>query len=375
MISKNKNKALIVKANKLVEARFKLTVTEQRILLLMISQIKIDDTELKEFTFTVRDLLDALDINRPTLFNEIHSILKKFMERVVAIRLNEDENYLTHWVQTASIDIKTGIIKLSFDPNLRPYLFNLKESFTAYQLQNVIQLKSTYSIRIYELLKQYGKIGSRDFTVIDLRKTLGIQDNEYKLYGDFKQRVILPAQSELSEKTDLSFEFTEKKTGRAVTAIKFHIFTKKTVPTDNEASIDAEYTIHDEHDEAIAKMSAYEQDLFKRLQKGYKLSKKQAHIIITVHLLRKGKDHVETLLDYCYSYHQKALKVDTSAHIGAITWVAFRDGWQVQADLFNQVAVKPAIKKKEIPPEITEEEREDVKKMLKEWKKAVFKDA
>ncbi|MBF0467235.1 MAG: replication initiation protein [Nitrospirae bacterium] len=372
MAGKDKNKALVVKANKLVEARFKLSVTEQRLLMLMISQIKIDDTELKEFSFTVRDLLDTLDIDRSHLYKDIHIVLKKFMERVVAIRINEDKNYLTHWVQTAMIDSKTGVIRLSFDPNLRPYLLNLKESFTSYQLKNVIQLKSTYSIRIYELLKQYQRLGEREFTLKNLRAILAIAENEYLPYGNFKNKVILTSQSELAAKTDLFFEFTEKKTGRAVTTIKFHIFTKKTVQTENEPSIDAEYTIHDEYDEAIAKMSAYEQDLFKRLQSGFKLSKKQSHVIITVYLLRKGKEYVEALLDYCYRYHQKALKVDATAHIGAITWVAFRDEWQVQADLFKPTV--PVKAKKETPPEITEEDREAVKKMLRDWKKQVFKD-
>ena len=39
-----------------------------------------------------------------------------------------------------------------------------------------------------------------------------------------KNRIILKAQQELKEKTDISFDFEEVKTGRKVTSIKFHIY-------------------------------------------------------------------------------------------------------------------------------------------------------
>lgn len=52
-------------------------------------------------------------------------------------------------------------------------------------------------------------------------------DKEYKLYTNFKAKVILKAQEELKQKTDIYFEFEEIKTGRAVTEIKFLIFSQK----------------------------------------------------------------------------------------------------------------------------------------------------
>lgn len=367
-------KDLVVKSNEINEAHYRLSLNEQKVILTMVSQIKPDDEDFKSYVVSIPEFVSLLGVQDSDKYSVIGKIARDLRHKDLRIYKPETDSYLeTGWLSSSEYYRGKGYVELCFDPKLKPYLLGLKGKFTAYQLQNVIQLKSTYSIRIYELLKQYQKLGSREFKIIDLKGILGIQEGEYKVYNNFKQRVILPAQLELSEKTDLSFEFTEKKTGRAVTGIKFHIFTKAT-QTENE-TIDAEYTIHDEYDQAIAKMSAYEQDLFKRLQSGFKLSKRQSHVIITVYLLRKGKEYVEALLDYCYRYHQKALKVDTSAHIGAITWTAFKDGWQIQADLFNQVAVKPATEKKETPPEITDEDREAVKKMLKDWKKQVFKDA
>jgi len=53
---------------------------------------------------------------------------------------------------------------------------------------------------------------------------LGIE-KKYKYYGNIKDKIILKAQKELKEKTDIAFEFIEIKEGRKrVVGIIFVIF-------------------------------------------------------------------------------------------------------------------------------------------------------
>lgn len=366
-------KPLVVKSNTLVEARYKLSLNELRLILKMISMIQPEDEDFKPYIITISEFIDMLGVQDGDKYSVIEKIANDLRIKTLRIYDSEEDSFLNvGWLSSSKYYRGEGYVKLRFDPELKPYLLGLKSNFTRYQLHEVARLKSTYSIRIYELLKQYQRIGYREFkNITELRLILGIE-NEYKLYGHFKDQVLRPAQKELKEKTDISFEFTEKKTGRAVTGIKFHIITKQPEP---EPSIDVEYTIRDTYDEAIAKMPAYEQELFKRLQGDFKLSKKQAHAIITVYLLRKGKDYVETVLNYCNGYWQKALKIDKSAHIGAIAWVAFKDGWQVDVKATQVSPAKPAMKKREVPPEISEEERAYAKKMLADLKKRGVQDA
>ena len=82
----------------------------------------------------------------------------------------------------------------------------------------------TFTIRIYELLKQYQKIGARTFRLEELRFLLNIATNKYPKYGNLKQAVILPSQRELKAKTDLYFEFSELKQGHKVIALQFQIY-------------------------------------------------------------------------------------------------------------------------------------------------------
>jgi plasmid replication initiation protein len=126
-------------------------------------------------------------------------------------------------------DINTdenGLIEFEVNPNLKPYLLNITNNFTSYDRHKISHLKSFYSIRLYELLKQYqDKTGGGwwKVTLEKLKEILKISEKQYKLYGHLKDKVILVAQRELKEKTDIKFSFEEQKKGRKIDVITFYI--------------------------------------------------------------------------------------------------------------------------------------------------------
>jgi len=118
------------------------------------------------------------------------------------------------------------VIDFEINPNLKPYLLNISKNFSYYHKENVIKLVSNYSIRIYELLKQYqDKSGGGwwKVTIDKLRELLNINNKSYPRYPNFKQKIILVAQRELKEKTDIKFSFEEQKKGRKIDVITFSI--------------------------------------------------------------------------------------------------------------------------------------------------------
>ena len=117
-------------------------------------------------------------------------------------------------------------ISFEVNPRLKPYLAELNNNFTAYYFENIARLNSYYSIRIYELLKQYQQKNGNGWWTIkidELREILNITEQQYIRYNDFKRKVLIQAQTELQEKTDIQFKFEEFKTGRKITSIKFII--------------------------------------------------------------------------------------------------------------------------------------------------------
>jgi len=219
----------VTKANALVEANYRLTLIQQRIVLVMASQVQPDDEDFKWYRLNVQDFMEILGINNHNLYREMLAAIRELMKRLVTIPLGDDLYLETHWINDALFRVGAGYMDVAFSPKLKPFFLHLKERFTTYKLKNVMQLKSSYSIRIYELLKQYQGIGKRTITIDSLRKMLGIELKEYSLYGDFKRKVILVAHREINEKTDILFEYREIKLGRKVNELEFTI-TKKTPP-------------------------------------------------------------------------------------------------------------------------------------------------
>ena len=97
--------------------------------------------------------------------------------------------------------------------------------YTKFHLRYIMAMKSVYSIRLYELLLQYPykEQGSREILLEDLRFMLGIPKKTLKEYGHFKSRVLLKAQKDLTNFSNISFEFKENKQGKKVHSILFTV--------------------------------------------------------------------------------------------------------------------------------------------------------
>lgn len=213
---------LVCKSNALIEASYKLTAQEQWVILFLTSMIKNNDEDFKEYSLSVKEFSQLARISHKGEYSEVKEITRKLIGRVFTI--NEPRGPLqVSWLSSARYQSGEGTVTLRFDPGLKPYLLQLKNRFTKYNLHLVMQMKSSFSIRIYELLKQYEKIGYRDFILSELRERLGIEKDEYPFYGNFKARVLAVAQKEIKAKTDISFEFEEIKIGRSVGKIRFFI--------------------------------------------------------------------------------------------------------------------------------------------------------
>lgn len=224
----------VTKSNKLIEAKGKMTTLEQKFILALISEIQPEDKDFKDYEFDITKFINIANIGRKkAIYNDIHNAAKKLMKRIIEIKEGK-KRITTSYLSAVETIEGEGKVILRFDPVLKPYLLQLKEMFTQYQLKNVLSLKGSHSIRIYELLKQYEKIGSREFDLLELKRILGIENN-YKTIKDFERRVLKPAKKEINKHTDLFIDYEKIKEGRRVAKIKFII----------EGRIDKEKTLID----------------------------------------------------------------------------------------------------------------------------------
>jgi plasmid replication initiation protein len=230
----------ITKSNTIIESTYKLSLQEQRILLITASKVQPNDEDFKAYKFRVRDLINKISAGNQvnSMYTYLKEVIKGLQSKTIEYRRG-NKTFVTNWLVTSIYEETEGTIMLKLNPDLKDFFLQLKERFTSYQLENVIQLNSVYSIRIYELLKQYEYMQKRSFTLEELRKKVGIEQNKYKQYGHFKDRVINVAKRELDEKTDIGFTFEEIKKGRKVTGIVFYI-KSKTSEEENSSPVERE---------------------------------------------------------------------------------------------------------------------------------------
>lgn len=239
-VKKIENK-LVVQANSLIEASYKLKPSQQKFLRVMASMITKNDEDFKMYEFKISELIELFEVKDQSKYKEIPKQTRELMGNVLTFKTDK-KIIQVPFLNYCEYELGEGILKVQFHPYLKPfYLYLSKENpYTKYELKNILPLKSVYSIRIYELLKQFEKIGTRTIGISQLRDIFQIKPTEYTRYNDFKRKVLLQAQKEVPLKTDISFDFEEIKEKRKVKAIKFYIKSNEIQNEVSATKLDAE---------------------------------------------------------------------------------------------------------------------------------------
>lgn len=219
----------VVKSNRLIQqSRFSLSTQQQKIILFIISQIEPCDEQLKLYEFKITEFCKLCGIEaQGENYAFLKQQIKAISDKSIWIETESGKETLVRWIEKPYIDDNTGTIQIKLDEDMKPYLLQLKERFTEYDLIYTLNFKSKYSIRLYEFLKSihYKKLFPYSCT-IKIDKFQKIIDSTYKDFKDFHTRVLKPAQKEINLYSDILFDYELTKEGRKVSAIQITVKTK-----------------------------------------------------------------------------------------------------------------------------------------------------
>lgn len=227
-------KEVVVKSNMVVEAGYELTTNEHRLILSAICQIppqqELDAAEVYEIT--AQKFAEQYSLHPKTAYRELKDAINRLYERSIIIKTEGQQTVKVRWLSMIVYDHSNDSehekrVFLGFSPQIIPYLTNLKASFTQYLLSDISSVSGSYTIRFYELIKQYQSIGKRDISISELRFMLNLQ-NKYPMFADLRRWVIDPSLAEINEKTPLEVSYELKKTGKRITHIALKFKDKKT---------------------------------------------------------------------------------------------------------------------------------------------------
>lgn len=229
------NKLTIYKGNDLINANYKLSLSEQRLILSCIGQLKSNESLTSDMWIevSVSDYAKAFNIDNKRAYIELKEIEKKLFERYVFIdaealpketrhNFNADHKIKTRWVSHVAYNAEEQKIAIGFAPLIIPYLSQLQKEFTKYKLEHVSQMSSIYAVRIYEILAQHQFKDKKEVTISlsDLREKLQLED-KYSLFGHFTSRVLVPAEKQINQYSNFTMQYDLIKKGRKVNAIRF----------------------------------------------------------------------------------------------------------------------------------------------------------
>lgn len=230
MIMAIRDDYLIEKRNDLNEIRANgMTLQELRFFSIYLSKINSRDIDTRVVRFSLSDFQRIMEFNSHIKIEYIKKVTNSLLCKVVNVPTERGGYEGFQLFMRCKVDMDDDgewYVEIDAHDQALPLLFKFKDRYFTYELWNALRLKSSNQLRMYEVLKQYEKIGERIISVKELRELLGIASKEYPRYGDFKMHVLDVCQRALEENTDIKYTYEPNgKKGKSgkILSLKFTI--------------------------------------------------------------------------------------------------------------------------------------------------------
>lgn len=149
--------------------------------------------------------------------------IKALMKEIIEAEDEDGDWFAFPFLSFAQV--KHGDLTVEVRKELWQVFMDFRKGFRRFELEAALQLKSTYSLRLYKLMSEQGA-KQLDWQLDELKKMLGVAD-KYPRPRDFFVKVLEPAKAELDRMAPWSFTYTpltsrKVATGRAaIVGVRF----------------------------------------------------------------------------------------------------------------------------------------------------------
>ena len=131
--------------------------------------------------------------------------IKALMQEIIEAEDEDGDWFAFPFLSFAQV--KQGNLTVEVRKELWQVFMDFRKGFRRFELQAALQLKSTYSLRLYKLMSEQHDINYLDFRLDELKKMMGVGDKYPRAY-DFFKYVLEPAKEELERVAPWSFTYT-----------------------------------------------------------------------------------------------------------------------------------------------------------------------
>ena len=204
------NRAVAVQSNSMINSKYSLDPTQQKLILLAIAQIKTADEKFFKYSCSVAEMEEKLGVklNETRIKDLAKDILRKPLE------IKEKGKWIgCNWFSAFIYYTDAARFEFEISPTLTPYLLNLKEHFTTFNIEQAIKFSGKYTTRFYQFLiqAQHQQAKKRTFELEELYELLQLPPT-FREYKHFKSKVLEPSLAEINAKSDIkaAYEPTKK---------------------------------------------------------------------------------------------------------------------------------------------------------------------
>jgi plasmid replication initiation protein len=221
----------IKKSESLVRSRYKLNPLALKLITTLISSIQSNDKIDQVYQVAVKQFTDLANLKGNDYYTKLDEATTEILSKPLHIPKDDGKSFLkANWCSSIEYRDGEGIIEFQISPKIFPYILDLKKNYLKYDISNILPLRSDYSIRLYEFLKdelnkngRYGRNAVAIFELDFLKNRFQIP-NSYQ-WQHVKDRVLNKAQEDLQKYTDIKFDWEiASKIRKKVHSIKFKIY-------------------------------------------------------------------------------------------------------------------------------------------------------
>jgi plasmid replication initiation protein len=227
--------------NALTNARYEYTELQLDLLFFLLSKLRKDQQD-RVYELSIKDLSSLTGKKYNAAY--LHKATSDMGSRVFEVQT--ETRYRQLWMfQRVDYLLGQGIIEIKLTEDITPYLFDLKENFTSYELASALRLTSKYAKRIYQYCSQWKDQGeTKKYDIQDFKQMLGLLDDKGKdktiRMSDFRESVLDVAVKQINEHTELHISYKLEKRVRTYKNIVFTVRSQalaETIPFDLVATV------------------------------------------------------------------------------------------------------------------------------------------
>jgi plasmid replication initiation protein len=215
----------VVVSNELAKVSYHVGLRGERLLLLFIASIGREELSPdRVYSANIQDIAEAFQQSKKYTYEMVKEAIEEIYESTVILKPTTTKTVKFRWVDYISYDDDDYNINFRWNKDIIPYISSLVGNFNIFQIKEITNLDTRYSLRLFEIFNAVrNKIhNTLTLSIDDLKEFVGVTA-EYKLYGTFKQKILLPSLESIEQHTNMSVKYREIKEGKKVTQIHFTI--------------------------------------------------------------------------------------------------------------------------------------------------------